>query len=251
MVPPLDPTQITYGTAMVTGIDIAADNPGVVSVITDISHGGFSQQAIGDLSNPGRDLLLFVHGYDNTFSDALTRAALNREWLAASGAPRTDTTVVSFSWPSIGGPVSPESYRTDQQMAQASGSALMRFLANLDPILKAARGHGFRATLLAHSMGNLALESAVANWFQSGNGDDVMFDLAIQAAADCPFDTFERPGMAGLAGLPRMAKRVSIYYSQFDEVLELSKSITGSSAWVRTARATAPTQPNFPPRSSR
>ena len=47
-------------------------------------------------------LLQHVHGFDNAFSDALTRAAFNREWLAASGQPGTNTTVVAFSWPSSG-----------------------------------------------------------------------------------------------------------------------------------------------------
>jgi esterase/lipase superfamily enzyme len=165
MVPPLDPTKITYGRGSVDGVNIASDAAGMVSGIFDISSGGFSQQAIADLSNPGRNLLVFVHGFDNTFSDAITRAALNREWLAASRAPRTDTTVIAFSWPSLGQvvsfPVLQADYLADQHMAQNSGMALMSFLANLDPILKAARAHGCRATLLAHSMGNLALESAV------------------------------------------------------------------------------------------
>src|SRR3954470_7261242 len=54
------------------------------------------------LDNLGSDLLVFIHGFDNTFSDAISRAAFNREWLAASGLPGTNTTVVAFSWPSSG-----------------------------------------------------------------------------------------------------------------------------------------------------
>jgi len=89
------------------------------------------------------DLLVFVHGFDNTFSDALTRAAFNREWLAASGLVGTDTTVIAFSWPSLGQVVSfpvPEAdYKADKNMARNSGAALMTFFANLSPILTAAR----------------------------------------------------------------------------------------------------------------
>jgi esterase/lipase superfamily enzyme len=226
MVPPLDPTQITYGTATVNGVNVATNAQGVVSAITDVSRGRFSQQAIDTLSNPPNDLLVFVHGFDNTFSDAVTRAAFNREWLAASGLARTDTTVIAFSWPSLGQlvsfPVLQADYKSDQAMARNSGAALMSFLANLSPILSAARSRGRRVTLLAHSMGNLALESAMENWFLNGNGDDMMFNLAVSAAGDCGYDTFDQPDTSGMTGLTHLAEHVSIYFSNFDQVLQLS-----------------------------
>jgi esterase/lipase superfamily enzyme len=226
MVPPLDPTQITYGTATVNGVNVATNAQGVVSAITDVSRGRFSQQAIDTLSNASNDLLVFVHGFDNTFSDAMTRAAFNREWLAASGLARTDTTVIAFSWPSRGKlvsfPVLQADYKADQAMARNSGAGLMSFFANLSPILNVARSRGRRATLLAHSMGNLALEAALENWFLNGNGDDMIFNLAVLAAADCRYDTFDQPDTAGMTGLTHLAEHVSICFSNFDQVLQLS-----------------------------
>jgi esterase/lipase superfamily enzyme len=226
MVPPLRPQDITYGTATVDGVDIQAGAQGVISRIDDVKQGGFSDQAIATLSNPGTDLLVFIHGFDNTFSDAVTRAAFNREWLASSQMPQTNTTVVAFSWPSSGRvvsfPVLAEPYLADQHMARNSGLALMSFLANLDPILRAAHEKGCRVTLLAHSMGNLALQSAVENWFLSGNGEDIIFDLTILAAGDCRYDVFDHPVRAGLSGLTQLSTRVSIYYSRADQVLQLS-----------------------------
>jgi esterase/lipase superfamily enzyme len=226
MVPPLQPQQITYGTAIVDGINIATNASGVVSQIKDVNKGGFSPDAIDALSNPSQDLLVFIHGFDNTFSDAITRAAFNREWLAGSQMPGTDTTVVAFSWPSLGKavslPIPQKDYLTDQHTAENSGLALMAFIANLQPLLDSARGNGSRVTLLAHSMGDLAFESAVQNWFRNGNGDAKMFDLAILAAADCRYDTFDQPFPNGLSGLTRLASRVSILYSQADQVLLLS-----------------------------
>ena len=163
MVPPLQPQQITYGTAIVDGINIATNASGVVSQIKDVNKGGFSPDAIDALSNPSQDLLVFIHGFDNTFSDAITRAAFNREWLAGSQMPGTDTTVVAFSWPSLGKavslPIPQKDYLTDQHTAENSGLALMAFIANLQPLLDSARSNGSRVTLLAHSMGDLALES--------------------------------------------------------------------------------------------
>jgi esterase/lipase superfamily enzyme len=226
MVSPMSPQLITYGTATVDGVDIATNNPGTVSRISDVQQGGFSPKAVQALSNPGKDLLVFIHGFDNTFSDAVTRAAFNREWLAASGMPQTDTTVIAFSWPSLGKavtfPVLQKDYLTDQNTAKNSGLGLMSFLANLLPIIDSAQENGSRVTLLAHSMGNLALESAVENWFLHGNGDAVMFDLAVLAAADCRYDTFDQPNLGGLSGLTHLTQRVGIYYSQADQVLQLS-----------------------------
>ena len=197
MVPPLKPQEITYGTAIVDGIDVATNAQGFVSEIKDTKQGGFSDAAVATLSNPGTDLLLFIHGFDNTFSDALTRAAFNREWLAASGQPGTNTTVVAFSWPSSGRvvalPVLADPYLADQSMARSSGLGLMSFLANLDPLIGAARARGARVTLLAHSMGHLTLQSGVENWFLHGNGEAIIFDLTILAAADTRYDAFDLP----------------------------------------------------------
>src|SRR5262249_31343375 len=157
-------------------------------------------EALADLTASGRDMLVFIHGFDNTFSDAITRAAFNREWLAASGAPATDTTVIAFSWPSLGKLVSPpilqSDYLTDQSMARHSGIHLMAFLQILSPILRA---NGRRSTLLAHSMGNLALESGVENWFLHGNQANRMFNVTLMAAADCRYDSFDLPPPAGLS----------------------------------------------------
>jgi esterase/lipase superfamily enzyme len=229
MVPPLQPQDITYGTAVVDGVNVATGAQGVVSQINDVEQGGFSQKVQADLSSPGRDLLVFIHGFDNTFSDAITRTAFDREWLAASQMPGTDTTIIAFSWPSLGkiisGPILAADYLADQHMAANSGLALMDFFANLQPILDAAHGKGFRVTLLAHSMGNLALESGVNNWFLNGNGDAALFDLTILAAGDCRYDSFDQPFPAGLSGLVRLNQRVSIYYSHADQVLILSMAV--------------------------
>jgi esterase/lipase superfamily enzyme len=229
MVPPTHPGAITYGVAYVDGVDLTKDNAGTVSQIANIQQGRFPDDVIADLSAPGRNLLVFIHGFDNTFSDAITRAAENREWLAASGNPQADTTVIAFSWPSKGQiasfPILQSDYLTDQNMARQSGPHLMSFLANLEPIITALRQSGHKAILLAHSMGNLALESAVENWFLNGNGKDMMFEQAILAAGDCAYNAFDQPNLSGLNGLPLLADRIATYYSHVDHVLQLSMAV--------------------------
>ena len=100
--PPSVSTDIMYGTAFVDGVDIKADQQGSITSIQDTNKGAFAANVAGDLSNAGRNLLVFIHGFDNTFEDGITRAAFNQEFLAASGKPGTDTTVLAFSWPSLG-----------------------------------------------------------------------------------------------------------------------------------------------------
>lgn len=123
--PPSVSTGLVYGTAFVDGIDVPTNSQGRITSIQDIGIGGFGAGPSGDLGSPGRDLLIFIHGFDNSFEDAITRAAFNREWFAASGVPTANMAVVAFSWPSLGQivgfPIPQEDYLHDQMMARLSG----------------------------------------------------------------------------------------------------------------------------------
>src|SRR5690242_17037174 len=146
IVAPSDPSQITYATAFVDNTDLTADKTGAIEKIENVSTGRFSQSVMDDLSDPGRNLLVFIHGFDNSFEAAITRAAFNREWFAQSGLGAADTTVVAFSWPSLGRlldlPLPWGDYQHDQVMAGQSGFHLMSFIANLEPIIRRARANG-------------------------------------------------------------------------------------------------------------
>ena len=229
IVTPSDPTAITYATALVDNTNLTADTTGAIQQIENVSTGRFSQAAVDDLSAPGRNLLFFVHGFANSFENAITRAAFNREWFAQSGVPAADTTVVAFTWPSLGRllslPFPWTDYQHDQMMAGQSALHLMTFFANLEPILRQARANGSRVFLLAHSMGNWALQGAVESWFSHGNGDADLFDEAILAAADERYDSFDFPEPGRLSALHRLAGRISIYFSAADAVLALSMAI--------------------------
>ena len=227
---PLRPQDVTYGTAFVDSANLTADTVGAITSIRDLQQGGFADSTVADLSAGTRDILVFIHGFANSFENALTRAAFNREWLFEGGA---DTAVVAFSWPSRGLVIAPPfpsfAYRWDQTTAGQSGPHLMAFLANLLPILEAARAAGRRCFLLAHSMGNWALQAAVETWFAHGNGDAFMFHEAVLAAADETATSFEFGPAGRLSGLSRLARRISIYYSRNDKVLDdLSQLINGN-----------------------
>jgi esterase/lipase superfamily enzyme len=229
IVSPSDPAALTYATAFVDNTNLTADKTGMIESIQNVRQGDFSLQAIADLSQSGRNLLVFIHGFDNSFENAITRAAFNREWFAGSGEAAADTTMIAFSWPSLGKlltlPLPFEDYRRDQVMAGQSGLHIMSFFARLEPILRQARANGRRVFLLAHSMGDLALQAAVESWFTHGNGTAFLFDEAILAAADERYDSFEFPPPGRLSDLDQLANRVSIYFSTADAVLALSQAI--------------------------
>jgi esterase/lipase superfamily enzyme len=225
IVAPTDAGAITYATAFVDNTNLTADTAGAIQQIQDIQQGVFSAQAVADLSAPGRNLLVFIHGFDN----AITRAAFNREWFAASGVGAADTTVVAFAWPSLGQliafPLPWGDYKKDQTMAGQSGFHLMSFFTNLLPLMQQARANGSRIFLLAHSMDNWALQAAVESWFSHENGDALLFDEAFLAAADEQFNTFDFPEPGRLSNLYRLASRISIYFSGADQVLKVSELV--------------------------
>lgn len=226
VVPPMDPTQVTYAAAFVDGTDVATMSAGRVVGIEGVTRGGFGADAAGDLSAPGRNILVFVHGFDNTLEDALTRAALNRAWMAASGDAVADMTVVAFCWPSLGRlvdpPFLPSDYLRDQGVAGQSGVHAMDFLSRLQPLLDKAAATGARRVLLCHSMGNWVLQAAVESWFRHGQGAATLFDEAILAAADERFDSFGFPAPGRLSNLADLVGRVSIYFSGSDAILAVS-----------------------------
>jgi esterase/lipase superfamily enzyme len=79
--------------------------------------------------------------------------------------------------------------------------------------------------LLAHSMGNFALQAAVESWFSHGNSAAMLFDEVFLAAADERLDSFELPMAARLSRLADLTPRLSIYYSIRDIALYLSFAV--------------------------
>ncbi|GEP59656.1 alpha/beta fold hydrolase [Reyranella soli] len=232
MVPSANPAEVIYGTAFVGSADFEEDKPGNITSLHDFSDGMFNDPVNEDLSKGGRNILVFIHGFANTFGDAIARAAFNREWFANHGISGTDTAVIAFSWPSRGQVVSLplpwDAYRHDQEAATNSGMHLLRFLSNLLPMLEKARENGRRTFLLAHSMGNLALQGAVGTWFAQGNGEATMFDEVILAAPDVKHTAFGNGASDHLHDLHRLAQRISVLYSRADKVLDdLSEIVNG------------------------
>jgi esterase/lipase superfamily enzyme len=225
-----DPAAISYAVADVEATDIARGKVGHIAGISDLAQGAFSPSVFTEITAGKKNLLVFIHGFDNSFTDAILRAGYNAEWFRASGEAAADTTVLAFTWPSLGllfaqpKDITPDAYFADQAMAGKSGFHLGHFFTEVARIRTAwlANNPRGRVFLLAHSMGNWALQAAMSWWFQAHGPDADMFDEIILAAADEVYTTFETPDGSRLVHLRDIGKRINIYYSMNDAILAVS-----------------------------
>ena len=164
-------------------------------------------------------MLVFVHGFNNRFDDAVYRLA---QIVHDSRAP---VIPVLFSWPSRG-EVRLTSYAYDLESANYSRDALEELLDTLaaDPAVK-------EIVVLAHSMGNwVTLEALRARSIRTGRiGDKVKSVLLV--APDVDVDVFRTE--IRRMGTPR--PRFALFASQDDQALKLSKTIWGGVARVGDA----------------
>lgn len=152
-----------------------------------------------------REILLFIHGFNNTMSDALMRTAQLAVDLEIDGAP------VLYSWPSAG---SKFFYGTDRNMATKDG--IVREAADF---VESLLPHDATRSLYlaAHSMGcelvSLVLKELTVR--QPVRPHKPLKELVF-AAPDVDGDSFRErvPAMISLAS------RVTVYCSEEDKPLE-------------------------------
>ena len=172
-------------------------------------------QALTDRSSDS--VLLFVHGFNTPFDDALIRSAqlsvdLSRRGIFDVGAP------MLFSWPSAGA-LSLDHYRGDQAQSIEAAPYLEEFLDLItdNPRIK-------RINIVAHSMGNRiltkALESYAADYLQRHGRGDLEFRIVL-VAADVDRDIFE----ATTGVLDNLKANVTIYTSDADRALHVSEIV--------------------------
>lgn len=186
-----------------------------VTVSADhISEQSFNS-AISTLArSTGRSrVLVFVHGFNNRFDEAVYRLA---QIVQDSKVP---VIPVLFSWPSRG-LVSLAAYKEDVESANYSRSALQQLLGVI------AHNRDVReVTVLCHSMGCWpALEGLRAQSIHTGKADK--FKNVLLVAPDLDLTVFRRE--VHQIGRPR--PRIALFVSRDDQALKVSKSIWGGSA---------------------
>ncbi len=154
--------------------------------------------------------MVFVHGFNNRFDDAVYRYAQ----FVQDG--RLPVIPILFSWPSQGAG-NLGSYDHDRKVAGQSGTALAELLdtVNANPAIK-------EITFVCHSMGCLVTLDALRNRASRGGSVSKLKNVAL-VAPDIGFDEFI--SQVGAVG-PRRP-RIGLFLSQDDVALKVSKSLAG------------------------
>ena len=153
--------------------------------------------------------LVFVHGFNTSFDNALYRTAQIAYDLEFDGA------TFLYSWPS-GGAVA--SYTYDRESAQASEPYLRQFL---EMVVKETGAKS--VSIIAHSMGNQPLMDVLRD-MKSAAPPGVAISQVILAAPDVDADNFTNLAQA----IKGFAKGVTLYASANDRALLVSRNFWGN-----------------------
>jgi esterase/lipase superfamily enzyme len=195
-----------------SGLSFSAPDPErefFVSGVFPSDSARFVQRVAGDLATTrARDILVFVHGFNVTFEDAVLRAAQIAADIGFDGV------VVLYDWPSAG---SVSQYVRDLQEARNAGFFLHRTLVGVVPAAQPDHVH-----LLAHSMGTEVLARAVG-LAPAGESTPRLGQVAL-AAPDFDARVFRRDVFPALRA---RATRVTLYASSDDDALRASRAVNG------------------------
>ncbi len=159
--------------------------------------------------SPDRSVLVFIHGFNNQFEDAVFRFA------QIVHDAKVDSVPVLATWPSRGSLLAYGYDRESTNYTRNAVEALFQYLAR-DPEVR-------EVSILAHSMGNwLALESLRQMAIRNG-GLPAKFKNVMLAAPDVDVDVF-RSQIADM-GMPRPS--FTLFVSRDDRALAASRRIWG------------------------
>jgi esterase/lipase superfamily enzyme len=191
-------------------------NPATDFVTTDIEvlEQGTVRKTFRDyLRRTGkRHVLIFVHGYNNTFEDAVYRGV---QIVADSGA---DVTPVLFTWPSRARLLA---YSYDRESANYSRDALEALLQAL-----AKDRDVSEVSILAHSMGNwVTLEALRTMAIRDGRVHPKIADVML-AAPDVDVDV----AATQIRSMGKPLPRFTLFVSKDDRALAAARIFWGSEA---------------------
>jgi esterase/lipase superfamily enzyme len=152
--------------------------------------------------------LVFIHGYNNGFDDALYRTAQLAYDLKFDGAP------FLYSWPSGAGTLS---YPYDRDSAQQAEQYLMQFL---QMVLNETGAQN--VNIIAHSMGNQPLLQVLRE-LRRTSPEAARINQIVLAAPDVDRDTFEYLS----AQIQGVSRGITMYASSNDRALVVSRQFAG------------------------
>ena len=170
----------------------------VLNIGSSISHS--SEQSV----------LLFVHGFNVTFEEAVRRTAQLVYDLEYQGVAMT------YSWPSAG---ALWKYTVDESSVDWTVPHLQQVLSSLNSIPKLEA-----VDVIAHSMGNRALLNSIrSSWQNTATSIPAQFRQVVLAAPDIDAGVFRNI----CTELNGRAQRITLYASSRDRALKFSKAIHG------------------------
>jgi esterase/lipase superfamily enzyme len=173
----------------------------------------FFEELDGEMVRQGRNVLVFIHGYNVSFADAARRTAQMTSDLKYPGA------AVFYSWPSQ---ANWYKYRLDEKNVELSVGQLKSFLLEV-----AARSNATTINLVAHSMGNRALTSALKEIDATARGNDILFNQVVLAAPDIDATIFKERIAPSIV---TKARRITLYASSKDLALFASRQFNSGDA---------------------
>jgi esterase/lipase superfamily enzyme len=185
-----------------------------------LSKADFVKRLQGNVdASVNKSIFIFIHGFANSFNDACRRTAQMAWDLDLSSAP------VMFTWPAKGGSTITE-YQHDYQSAQNSVDLTVEFLR-----LIAEQSGATSINVIAHSLGNRLLLSALKTLEDRGLATKPMFDQVVLAAPDIDREGFTQAS----AALKKLSKHASLYASSHDTALDASREFWGNSPRIGDA----------------
>lgn len=184
----------------------------IVESLTGMTEEAFRRLMASALGRSTKDVLLFVHGYNNSMEFAALRAAQIQHDIRFPGP------VIIFSWPSQ---ASARKYHRDEELAKDSVDSLVKVLEQLFLAHRSAIQPG-RIHIIAHSMGNRVLLESLAKIAQSNNPPpNGAIGHVVLAAPDVSHQQFllTFPRAAGLA------QSVMMYFCKEDKALRTSRAL--------------------------
>ena len=163
-------------------------------------------QSIESLVSDENHALVFIHGYNVSFTDAARRTAQIAVDLPLPGP------AAFFAWPSKAHLFG---YLADEATIKYAASHLARFLSDFVTMSGAQKIH-----VIAHSMGNRGLLDSIETVIQEVNRSQP-FDQIFLAAPDVDADVFGQQS----AVYERAARQTTLYVSRRDKAVWLSRLI--------------------------
>ena len=201
---------------------MAAPDRSLIGKVSAVVGGDWGIRSVGEVtSGPGaaaafaqsafgRDVLIYVHGYRESFESAAISAARLSDGIRFNGASAL------FTWPSAAATFD---YGYDRESALWSRDAFEDLLKTL-----ATTPSGGRIHIVAHSMGTLlTLETLRMLRVEAGEAAVARIGAVVLAAPDIDIDLFAN----GVERLGPDAKRITVISATNDRALELSGAIAG------------------------